>query len=444
MNNKNDRKYKIYDLNFKTLSPVHIGDGNKMFSNSDYVYDDKKIYYIDKEKLNNELYKNLVLEEADKLIEEHIKLIKNLNGKNHTLKKFIGEKELDFKDYILEEVNCDEEISEEINCFIKTNNRCYIPGSSLKGSIRTAILYKVIKDNEEYKKALKYFLDENSNINLKEDKSRKKDKLKAAIRSYDERQLIINDKPNIDKVSQKLETYIFGDILEDLLKNVQVADSNLKDEIDIKVLKTYIYNFSKREKQVPIVYETVGANQSFRTRLKLVDSFNNEEGLLKKYICNDLSQGLFRTINEYSLDFVKNEIKFLESNKSEGIEHILSFYKKLEKKIEEYSKTNKNAIIRLGKGKSYYNSSIGLLLSNKMKGVLLKDYKADNGNKEETRNLDIDSKIIDKSLRRYTDNNKVKEVLFPRTRVYEYMKNSAKSSLGWVEIKFDEVETVCR
>ena len=49
----------------------------------------------------------------------------------------------------------------QLHSTIKTENKAYIPGSSIKGAIRTAIMYQWLTDTEEGKEKLASFLDTN-------------------------------------------------------------------------------------------------------------------------------------------------------------------------------------------------------------------------------------------------------------------------------------------
>ena len=130
-------------IKFRPLTPVFIGSGESYYP-MDYFIDDK-IYFIDKEKFNKKIIQK-------NLLDEFIKKSENIDD----LLEFIDDN-ITFEDAFYG-IEADEKILDKLE---KTNSRGveafikdkflftpYIPGSSLKGVIRTALLdYFVKKHN---------------------------------------------------------------------------------------------------------------------------------------------------------------------------------------------------------------------------------------------------------------------------------------------------------
>uniref|UniRef100_A0A7C4U7Q5 CRISPR system Cms protein Csm5 n=1 Tax=candidate division WOR-3 bacterium TaxID=2052148 RepID=A0A7C4U7Q5_UNCW3 len=141
---------KNYILHCFILSPIHIGDGSEI-EPLNYVIKNGKLYKIRLEEfiysLDNDK-KNIIL---NLMKENNLKGIRKFIKDNIDLQKF--------REYIVDVSrnvqSLYEEKFEDLNNqlilipFIRSSNIPYIPGSSLKGAIRTAVLNEL--DKPEYK-----------------------------------------------------------------------------------------------------------------------------------------------------------------------------------------------------------------------------------------------------------------------------------------------------
>lgn len=170
---------KNYTLILKTLSPVYIGCG-KEISKIDYVYFEKskKVYkinmvkfasFIESRKLMDVLRNRIAQADAEYSLTDFFK------------EKIITENEArDCSEYILDNNNISLSSSQmTINEFIKdAYGYPYVPGSSLKGAIRTAIAYATILDDrqrfDEIASKLRYTIKENKSNSKKIDEISKK------------------------------------------------------------------------------------------------------------------------------------------------------------------------------------------------------------------------------------------------------------------------------
>ncbi|WP_456422689.1 type III-A CRISPR-associated RAMP protein Csm5 [Thermococcus sp.] len=126
----------------KVLSPLHIGNGNQLTPVDIYPEEDK-VYVLDLDKLIGNL-QNLGVN-----LKEILHLLKNPPGERYVWKGYIDELNLNPKDYALYTLRIHGTPGKEsmqIREFIKLNGRPYIPGSSVKGALRTAVLYRVLKE----------------------------------------------------------------------------------------------------------------------------------------------------------------------------------------------------------------------------------------------------------------------------------------------------------
>lgn len=133
-----DQERKTYPnkrlkLTIRTLSPLHIGTGRVLFKNYDFIFDNNgQTYVIDEDRLLAES-DNAGLNDQLAKGDNPANLYRTLKGRNPKLKLD------DVSQYYLDGEPKTNKIREQIK---DIQNRAYIPGSSLKGAIRTALLWR--------------------------------------------------------------------------------------------------------------------------------------------------------------------------------------------------------------------------------------------------------------------------------------------------------------
>ena len=139
---------KNYTIELTTLAPVFIGSGEQL-GKKEYVYDkdDKKAWIFDKKIL----YKHILEEKLSDAYESYIL------GRNGDLYVWMKENAISKSTYSIWAKYCLDcsytdltERNRDISLFVKDPYGLpYIPGSSLKGAVRTALLgYKLSKNSQ--------------------------------------------------------------------------------------------------------------------------------------------------------------------------------------------------------------------------------------------------------------------------------------------------------
>ena len=300
----------------ETISPVHIGNGNK-YTNKEFIIKDKRLTRI----------------EIGKIYET----IENENAKDDFI-LFLEEAGITLKDFIgndippnsrLYTVNLSsEKIPSEISEFIKTNNIPFIPGSSIKGSIRTAFLYHMISEDDINE--LRYMQQHRKNTDI------------------------------LDKViSGNTRNLSYSD----LLKFLQISDSNYVEKLEIIYEQTLDatnngWNWYKKNNNIVQTYvETIPEN----TKIEGDIVINSNEELIKKLGLYDKGKNLnFDKIKEmvytFSKDIINHELEFA---KKYNIDFLSTFYEKAQ---------NLNSkdipLIKIGHGAGFMAMTIGLKLKN--------------------------------------------------------------------------------
>lgn len=132
-----------YDLHLTTLSPIHIGSG-KSYSGCEFVPAKAKskgqiVKIIKRVNLTN-YYSSLSDDKKDTFLA-------SLTNSNFELKQFDKKIKKDFVRYQCID-NSRVDFINEVQEHIKTSDKLYIPGSSIKGAIRTAIFYDLLTEDD--------------------------------------------------------------------------------------------------------------------------------------------------------------------------------------------------------------------------------------------------------------------------------------------------------
>lgn len=211
----------------------------------------------------------------------------------------------------------------EIYEFIKSGGRIYIPGSSIKGAMRTAILYYAIKNNKEIFDFVKDYL------------------LRLSIKGGDRR-----------KADDKIEEKFFGKTTHDFMKSLIISDSNLLPPSCLKLQLVKVLSVNVANELTPkleLLAETVRIGTKFEISMKINDFYFEAEELgfiNKKEFVDNLPQ----ILKEYSKELIDYEIKFF---KKYGLEEIAAFYENL--------KSKDGILLRISWGSGWHTMSIARL-----------------------------------------------------------------------------------
>ena len=136
---------KKYDVSIRTISPVHIGSGED-YAASEFLKDQ-----LPGKKGKIDVYKRINLSKYYSSLSDDRKdeLISGLSEQNFELNSFDSKIPNKFKIYTsYNRCKVDVPTSREIEENTKSSNELYIPGSSLKGAIKTAILFNSISHRD--------------------------------------------------------------------------------------------------------------------------------------------------------------------------------------------------------------------------------------------------------------------------------------------------------
>ena len=261
----------------------------------------------------------------------------------------------------------------------------YIPGSSLKGAIKTALLYNWLMDKNNYwcKDYLK-LLDKNSSLTQEE----------------------LKDK--------KIE---FEDIFDNQLEKFEfaVSDSDIFPENSIKAIDTKRLHLKEGKFTIPQTWEAIKENCSATITINSIKE-NKDKLLNWSEIC--------KIVNSYTLNSNDREWEIFNSCGAENNKFDVKlndikriFYKFYKKSEDDINKADETACyLRLGSGKGYYFNSIGLAL-----------YNAD-----KTNNKVLFYKFLKQMKFKSSKKYRLHATEFPLTRVLDL---ETYNPLGWVKLE---------
>ncbi len=290
------------NITLETVTPVHIGNGEE-WSFLDYFIENGKANILNTDAIFESLNDVQIIDNLSKEIEEKI-----INGQAQiNPKEFFGNY-IDVSKYIIKRIESDEISGKvKIKKFINQQGRYYIPGSSIKGAIRTAYFFD--------------FFD------------KKIDTLVDVLKNK-------NDK------FKELNQIVFGEITSDFFKYFHVTDSQFISDSNMKIIKTIRYNNEKNKEGVPICLEAIKEHSIVNFEIKIDDRSKITIEDIKNSVRN-----LTTTVCDY------------ETNNNKNPDFIKNFYNEIKKNNEIY--------LNLGFGGGYLVKTIYLLLWKHKKDISL-------------------------------------------------------------------------
>ncbi|MHA1785671.1 MAG: type III-A CRISPR-associated RAMP protein Csm5 [Candidatus Helarchaeota archaeon] len=316
-------------------SPVHIGNGNEFQLADFYIDSNKRLFYLlDQDKflsLINEKYPNFL-----EIIENPEFQVNTKYEKIFSIEKFINKEKIEIekiKKYCIP-IDIDWKRNREtkiiVHEFIKNPVKPYIPGSSLKGAIRTALLWNILNTNPYLK--TKYF-----NILQRLDPRKRKMRAKFA--------------------DDMIEKEIFGkDPTDDILKSLQITDSSPMDFVDLEISEIGVIG---NPNQIPIYLENLKAEADTSCYIKVNDFYYKKEipnnsftrNVLNKYMT--LAE-ILKACNEFSKAIIEEELTYQYYE-----DETISFYNEL---LSEADNCRENeAILRFSWGSGWNSTTVGLI-----------------------------------------------------------------------------------
>ncbi|MCR5496323.1 MAG: type III-A CRISPR-associated RAMP protein Csm5 [Paludibacteraceae bacterium] len=331
-------------IKIETLTAVHIGSGETLQYGTDFVTgeteDGDVISIIEPRKV-------LDLIGVDN-VQQWVTAIERKESTSQVVKRYVPNAKLeDYSNRIIlgwSEVRDTDTLKEQIH---DGQGRPYIPGSSIKGAIRTAILASLV-----------------GGIQDKESKVDKTKRDSDGNPSPDKR-----GKIQLKANAQKIEAELFGfnskkegvDPNKDVFRFLQVGDAYFGElrEVAIRMV-----NINERERQSfwdaskPQLIEAVSPEDESEFQLKLnISGYNFSRGKVNQLpLCMSSEAELFRTINTHTQKLLCEELEYWEEREDKDeSDNVSTYMGKVNDilSIARKCKDGKECILRIGHGSGW-------------------------------------------------------------------------------------------
>ncbi|QTA38789.1 type III-A CRISPR-associated RAMP protein Csm5 [Thermosipho ferrireducens] len=307
-------KIKKYKYELEIITPLAICSG-EVIQSFEVIKDGNSAYVLDFQKLmsQEENFLNYLIEYPE-ILESSEEIKKVLRFFNVDYSKYIKHS---LKGYLPRNLR--------INEFVKTAGRPYIPGSSLKGAIRT-FLIKGTKYTEKYS-------------------------VKLFKTSYGKSKFFD------DTVDREL----FGTPNESPFRMLKIFDSETIDVKNLKVKMIEVVKLNENKKSIPLYYEVLDKGIKLRGEIVIDYRFMNSNFIKNSEILDNFVERLKKGYEDY----VDHELSILERYK---VLPLLKFYKYLSSiKLSE-----NQFLVQLGASTGFYSKTLVKSMDSKSIGNLKK------------------------------------------------------------------------
>lgn len=253
---------KTYDLVLTTRSPVFVGSGRE-YNKKEYYYDmpGRKVCFIDFSAMFQLLYSRDLINEYENYI------LKQSNTSLHHFFRDIKLTQADIEKITEYTADVSDALVEgkplaKIQQFMRdAQHRPYIPGSSIKGCLRTAILWKLIRSNPlSFDGVGKTKILEKQYLNiLNLNKRNEKDEVNSIMRgisisdslSIDNRRMILTKKDDISTTGKKNTINIIREAVAPgtRIKFSMTIDESVKSNVDADFIRESIREYGQYYKE---------------------------------------------------------------------------------------------------------------------------------------------------------------------------------------------------
>lgn len=376
-------------LEIEVITPLFIGNGEK-YMPFEYIFDRGFFNPINIEQLIE-----TKLREGNRIF--YTRILDGLKDSNINLYTLCQENRIDYKKFVRYSLTSPRLGSyDEVHQYIKTGGKVFIPGTSIKGALRSTLTKHALSAGPDSR--LQVFAE---SIN------------KAYSKFTNERRL--NDS-FVKSLDDEADKKIFGDTYDSSFRFISISDSNLQDPDVLKVSEVKILNicngsakwFSRMDvnqdnpdRARSMFLEGIKEGSIFTCFLNLEEAsrYVIEESKIKS---PEIVMNFVSCINQEIKSYIRNEISFFKTyGQTEGIAR---FYNDL-LKISENLKENE-FLLQLGFGTGMLSKTVLQYLDDDMK-----------------------SKVAKMSKHRYYGN------IYPKTRRIIFENRQPKFVPGWIKGK---------
>jgi len=374
-------------LEIEVITPLFIGNGEQ-YSPVEYIYEENFFTPVNVEKLIETKYR-------EGKTDFYLKILEGLEKGNIDLKSLCKEYRIDYREFARYRLGSTTlSVHDKVLQYIKSGGKVFIPGSSIKGALRSVLTNHIINS----KAKLSYFTETIDKV-YKNIVSNTKSKEKS------------------NNVDNEADEKIFGGTYDSPFRFISVSDSNLREPDVLNVYQVKILNicngkvkwFQKKDINVE---QPEKARSVFLEGIKEKSLFScyvtiNE---VSHYIANEAKIKNIEIANKFAFkinseveNYINNEISFFNTY-GQAVKNITDFYYELLRMIKSLDKNE--FMLQVGFGTGMLSKTILLHLDDKMK-----------------------SKVAKISRHKYYGS------IYPKTRKIVFENGQPKYVPGWIKCK---------
>lgn len=314
-------------IKIRTLSSIHVGDGQTLTNNRDFITDNRDIYILSPNKIGEIIGtdNDLITKWLVAIDNNDLKSFLKLNGKGKNYQEFSTRAFNNFGGNI----GCDMTLKTIIH---DGRGYPYIPGSSIKGAIRSAIVGSILSKRINEKE-----------LNFTEAKA--------------EPFMLFNNSTKVNN-NPKRDPYTNPNF--DIFRFITVGDATFSKGVEVGIKLILINERTSEDslidrKKAPQIVETIDKDcKAFFNMSINIDKYNYYQAKEKQKLVsfpNELItfKNLFECINGHTKQLVEDEINYYSNIGKTGAEYYIENLKEIKHEIDDCN-PGKECILRLGQG----------------------------------------------------------------------------------------------
>ena len=360
-----------HSLSVRTITPVSIGadEADALSPYADYVIEGSQIVLLDKRRVEQAVLAAGLLDEYVTGIGDSME--QNPNRSGFSLSKFIRERLKSSPQAlalrILPNRGMEPHRKQSVAAIVKEAGRAYLPGSTLKGALRSAMLYDWLvgtKAGEPEIKSYQQALPDLERAKSEMYRLKKIFKQQRLFREFDA------SKREVREQEKRFfrEERLFGKLTDGPESRfIRVADSSFADADAVGIYGTQRIRLQPnpkiggRDKGMPTPREALFSEQPLSVKLDVVPGFAT--GSVLAYWAEKSTAELLAIINQFSKDCIANELYELRQSDNRDFQGIINRMEKFYEDLEQ--RAQKGAVfLRIGFGKTIYDNSLSLAMFN--------------------------------------------------------------------------------
>lgn len=306
-------KKRSFRMSLQALSAVHVGSG-AVFSQLDYVLDGDRVLLLDFDRLLEAAPRGILND-----LTEDIRTRFEDNIWRGEVKEFFARYELDWREFVREGKDLIGDIGQqELRRFQHTGGHPYLPGSSLKGAIRTAVLYRILSKDKSLREGLA-----------------------GNVKQFG------NDR--------KIQKLLGENPFRDLFRCLKVGDSG---PVETKFASGAVYHLEKEKLGTSLAYEVADGVQ---TRFPLrIDAKLAETGQIRTDHFDLSPEKIREACNDFAAAVIEYERDAFDRVTDPKIRKVKTFYNSLREELEDLGPGE--FLLRVGQGSGKVSTSLFLAL----------------------------------------------------------------------------------